>query len=348
MGFKPGFLANQMISDKQFLKDLESSAVEIAWGAGAILKKSFGRQIAIEYKDKNKLDPVTEVDRDCQRYLVEEINRRYPSHGILGEETPEPTETGNKANQPEQSAESKGPDELDELAADFLWILDPLDGTTNYLNGLPVFACSIGIVHKGAMVAGALYLPWPNQDGGFVLHCHRGGGSFADGEPVSVYQSDQPVGNRLVGLPGSFGQLMRFGKGVKGHRGEPRTTGSIAYELAMTSCGVMQYAVFGAPRMWDMAAGALAVQEAGGTVMARLPGVKEWKPLESLVPAWETKSPSIRSLRAWTAPLVAGNQQVAPLLAENLKSRFRPMAKLRYASRRIARKLKPGGSSSST
>lgn len=328
-----------MISDKQLLKNLETAAVEIARGAGAILKENFGRQISVEYKDKNKLDPVTEVDRDCQRYLVQEISRRYPSHSILGEETPD------EPDQPEQSGKSKDSSEMEQPVADFLWVLDPLDGTTNYLNGLPVFACSIGILHKGSVVAGALYLPWPNQDGGFVLHCHRGGGSFADGEPVAVYQSDKPVGNRLVGLPGSFAQAMRFGKGVKGHTGEPRTTGSIAYELAMTSCGVLQYAVFGAPRMWDMAAGSLAVQEAGGTVMARLPGVRAWKPLDSLVPAWETKPPSVKSLRGWTASLVAGNQQVAPLLAENLKPRFRPMARLRFASRRLVRKLRSTGSS---
>ena len=321
-----------MITDKKTLQDLETLAVEIARGAGVILKKNFGRQISVEYKDKNNLDPVTEVDRDCQQYLVQEINLRYPSHSILGEETPE------------QSGDPQDSGEPEEPAADFLWVLDPLDGTTNYLNGLPVYACSIGVLHKGNLVAGALYLPWPNQDGGFVLHCHRGGGSFADGEPVAVYQSDKPVGNRLVGLPGSFGQAMRFGRGVTGHTGEPRTTGSIAYELAMTACGVLQYSVFGAPRIWDMAAGALAVQEAGGVVMARLPGVKAWKPLDSLVPAWDTNPPSVKSLRRWMAPLVAGNQQVAPLLAENLKPRFQPMAKLRLASRKLTRKLKSGGS----
>ena len=310
----------------------------MAHGAGEILKKSFGRQISVEYKDKNNLDPVTEVDRNCQDYLVREILRRYPTHGILGEETPQKSDP---------SSESKDSEEPDVPAPDYLWILDPLDGTTNYLNGLPVFACSIGVLHQGYLVAGALYLPWPNQDGGFVLHCHRGGGSFADGEAVAVHESPQPVGNKLVGLPGSFAQGMRFGRRVKGHTGEPRTTGSIAYELAMTSCGVMQYAVFGAPRLWDMAAGALAVQEAGGTVMARLPGTRVWQPLDSPVPAWDTKRPSIKSLRGWMAPLVAGNKQVAPLLAYNLKPRFRLKAKLRSVSRKVGRRLKPGRSQQS-
>ena len=129
--------------------------------------------------------------------------------------------------------------------------------------------------------------------------------------------------------------MARFSPKVRSKAGEMRTTGSIAYELAMTACGVMQYSVFGAPRIWDMAAGVLAVMDAAGTVMTRLPGEKRWHPLESLVPNWEAKTPSLKELRKWVAPLVAGNQQVAPLMAENIRSRFRPLAKLRHFSRRL-------------
>ena len=154
------------------------------------------------------------------------------------------------------------------------------------------------------------------------MHCRRGGGCFADGEPVSVFQSDEPVGNRLAGLPGSFAAYMKFGRKLLGNIGEPRTTGSIAYELAMTACGVMQYSIFYAPRMWDMVGGALAVLEANGMVMTRFSKEKRWHPLESLVPSWEDKPPSLKELRRWAAPLVAGNQKVAPLIADNMRRRF--------------------------
>ena len=325
-----------MADETQLLKELETAAAEMARGAGRLLQAKFGRPITIEYKDKNQLDPVTEVDKACQTYLEEEITRRFPSHAILGEEELGETKAPNDTSEAKDAVDAGEPDEP---AADFVWVLDPLDGTTNYLNGLPVYACSIGVLRRGRLVAGALYIPWPGSslDGGFVLHCHLGGGCYADGEPVSVYQSDTPVGNRLAGLPGSFAQAMRFGPGLKGHAGEPRTTGSIAYELAMTACGVMQYSIFGAPRMWDMAAGALAVQEAGGTVMARLRGDKQWQPLDSLFPSWEEKAPTMKELRRWVAPLVAGNKQVAPLLAANLRSRFHPIARLK----RLARKIIP-------
>ena len=229
-----------MIADPQTfqeqLLEIETAAVTLAWGAGRILSGQFGRQLSIEYKDKNQLDPVTSADKSTQEYLVKEITRLFPSHGILGEEGSDETDPA-------------GP------APDFLWVLDPLDGTTNFLNGLPVYASSIGILHRGRPVSGALYIPWPSPGGGFVLHCRRGGGSkytLSEGgadESVSVYASEKPVGNRLIGLPGFFVQTTKFGKPVGRNPGELRTTGSIAYELAMTACGVLQYAIIGAPRI---------------------------------------------------------------------------------------------------
>lgn len=316
---------SKLFEDDVLACEIEAAAVEMAQGAGDILAAHFGRKISIEYKDKEERDPVTEVDKACQDYLVGEINRRFPDHSILGEEQSE--EEAKKAK--EDSGATDPP------CGDFLWVLDPLDGTTNFLNGLPVYAVSVGVLHKGRPLAGALFIPWPKPGGGFVLHCRQGGGCFAGEDPVEVYKSDEPVNNRLAGLPGHFSYFTKYGKGLRGKSGDPRTTGSIAYELAMTACGVMQYAVFGAPRMWDMAAGALAVMEAGGTVMTRSPKEKGWHVMESFVPTWQEKPPTLKELRRWVAPLVVGNNKVAPLLAANLRSRFHPMAKVRRITRRF-------------
>ncbi len=323
-----GELIVQPLEEAHIL-EIERHAVEIARGAGEILAGHFGRRIEVEFKDDQQRDPVTAADKQTQAYLTEEIMRRFPEHGILGEE----------ATEEEKQSE--------ELARDILWVLDPLDGTTNFLNGLPVFASSIGVLHRGRPVAAALYVPWPNAGGGFVLHCRRGGGAKiaslvagagADDEPVKVLETEQPIPNRLIGLPGYFGVANRFTGGLADKAGEPRTTGSIAYELAMTARGVMQYAIFGAPRMWDMAAGALAVQEAGGTVMTRFRGERHWRPIESFVPTWEQKTPTMKELRAWVAPLVAGNNHLAPLIANNVRRRFSLKARLRPLARALRRK----------
>lgn len=291
--------------------EIEAAAVEFARGAGDLLAGHFGRALSVEYKDKAQQDPVTAADKETQAYLEDHIRRRFPDHGILGEE---------------DDASADG----ERTAPDFLWVLDPLDGTTNFMNGLPVYASSIGVLYRGRPMAGAVYIPWPTANAtGVVVHCHAGGGAFADGEPVSVYEAEKPRGDRLIGLPGSFGESTRVGKGLKGQPlGQPRVTGSIAYELAMTALGVMQFAVIGAPRMWDMLGGAVAVQEAGGTVMTRLSGRKEWHPLDSLVPTWDERTPTMAELRKWVAPLVAANPTLAPLIAHNLHRRRRPLRRM--------------------
>ena len=306
----------QSLDDDQ-IHEIERHAVDIARGAGNILAGHFGRRIEVEFKDDKQRDPVTAADKQTQAYLAAEIARRFPDHGILGEE----------ATEEERQSE--------EPARDTLWVLDPLDGTTNFLNGLPVFASSIGVIHRGRPVAAALYIPWPADGGGFVLHCRKGSGCFADDMPVKVLETEQPIPNRLIGLPGYFAAANRFTGGLAGKAGEPRTTGSIAYELAMVARGVMQYAIIGSPRMWDMAAGALVVQEAGGTVMTRFKGERQWHPLDSFVPSWDEKTPTMKELRAWVAPLVAGNHHLAPLIANNVRRRFSLRAKLRPVARAL-------------
>jgi len=164
--------------DDSLAQEIEQHAVEIARGAGRILAGHFGKQIAIEFKDEHERDPVTAADKEAQEYLATEIAKRFPDHGILGEE-------GTKEEK-----------ESEEPAKDILWVLDPLDGTTNFMNGLPVFASSIGVLYRGWPIAAAMYVPWPNPEGGFVLHCRKAGGCFADDEAVSVYASDEPVPSR--------------------------------------------------------------------------------------------------------------------------------------------------------
>lgn len=297
--------------------EIAAAAAVFARGAGQLLAGHFGRALTIEYKDDARQDPVTSADQQAQAYLAGQIARQFPTHGILGEED---------AAAPEADAATPAPD--------FLWVLDPLDGTTNFMNGLPVYASSIGVLYRGRPLAGAVFIPWPNPDGGIIIHSRAGGGAFRDGAPVSVYQTDRLRGDRLVGLPGSFGATTRIGKGLQGQPlGQLRVTGSIAYELALTAMGMLQFAVIGAPRLWDLLGGALAVQEAGGTVMTRLPGRKQWHPLESVAPNWDEKPPTMAELRQWVAPLVAANPTLAPLIAHNLHQRRRIM-------RRIARSVK--------
>jgi myo-inositol-1(or 4)-monophosphatase len=307
--------------DDSLLAAIEDHAIEITRQAGAIVGSYFGGPLDVEYKDKKKQDPVTIADRVSQEYLGKAIAKQFPDHGVLGEEDPEMD---------------------DSPAPYFLWVLDPLDGTKNFMSGLPVYACSVGVLYRGSPVVGAVFVPWPCDGGGVVLHARRGGGAFMEAEGISVLESDEPKGNLLTTLPAFFGGAYRFRKPMRGHVGEVRVTGSIAYELAMTARGVLQYSVTTAPRVWDVAGGAMLVKEAGGLVLVgRQPrGVRAvlpttaWEPLESFVPMWQPGVTTMKELRRWSAPVVVGSPGVARYVTSNMRTKL----PLRHRLARVARR----------
>ncbi len=296
--------------DEATLKELEDHAAEIAGGAGKILAGYFGRSLTVHYKDDAERDPVTEADREVQEHLTKAIVARFPGHGVLGEEDDE------------EAQQDASP------APDYLWVLDPLDGTKNFLHGMPIYASSVGVLFKGAPVAGAVYIPWPGAaKGGLVFHARKGGGAFVDGEPISVLAAEEPRGNVLVTLPAGFGPGFR--KPMMGKVGEVRVTGSIAYELVMVARGVTQYMVTTAPHLWDVAGGVALVMEAGGLVMrgtrhggplGLYPSTR-WAEAESLVPDWESGQTTMADLRRWRSPLTLGSPSVARYVAANIRSR---------------------------
>ncbi len=309
--------------DENLLSMIESLAIEIARGGGAILAEYFGTKVYTEYKDTDRTDPVTVADRECQQYLVEAISHRFPNHGIVGEEDEEI----------ESNAESISPDTV--------WVLDPLDGTKNFINGLPVYACSVGVIHRGEPIVGAIYLPWPAKTEGTVLHARSGGGAFQDDRKLKIPAVDTPERNRLVGLPESFADTFRFKHEIRRRFGERRLSGSIAFELAMTAQGTMQYSLFIGPRLWDVAAGIVLVIEAGGILLvgSQEPGIVplmnpslSWRPGRPLV-NWIHGKTTLGEVRQWSAPLIAGSPGIVHNVADNLvlKSSLR---------RRVSRKLR--------
>ena len=300
--------------DQELLTKMEARAVDMAWSAGDLLRRRFGGPLEVKYKDKHQRDPVTSADKEAQELLSASISKEFPEHAILGEE---------------------GPEEEGAIAADVLWLLDPLDGTTNFLNGLPIYGVSIGALYQGVPVAGALFIPWPADSAGQVLHARRGGGAKMNGEALSMAVDEVPQPNRLTGLPGIFGARYRFKKPMRGRIGEVRLSGSVVYEMALTALGAFQYAVFGGPRVWDVAAGALVVMEAGGTVLVRQRRERAWRPLDTLGPSWVPRPPSGKELRSWAAPMVVGSSQVAPFVAAHIGDRSHFTSSIA----RLARKL---------
>jgi myo-inositol-1(or 4)-monophosphatase len=295
------------------LIEIERKAAAMAKEAGRMLMGYFGGPLQIDYKDKQQSDPVTEADRETQAFLTARIGEAFPDHAVVGEEDTESSE---------------------EPLPEFVWVLDPLDGTRNFSQGLPVFACSVGVLRRGVPVAGAIFLPWPGSDG-VVLHARAGGGAFRDDQRLATLDAPAPESRRLTGLPGGFGYRMTFDESMRGRSGETRQIGSIAYELAMAASGVYQYsALTGSLSLWDVAAGSVIVAEAGGRVLVGegSPGVT-WRPLVAFASDWAAAPPSAAKLRKWYRPMLFG----APDVVDAVAAGIRPRSSLSQRLRRLIR-----------
>ena len=183
--------------DDETLREIESHAVRIARESGAILRAHFELALNVEYKDDKQSDPVTNADYACQTFLTEEIGKRFPGHGILGEED----------NAEERQRVDGQP------APDFVWVLDPLDGTRNFLSGLPLYASSIGVLYRGTPVVAAVFMPWPSDEGGIVMHARRGGGTHVDGEPVTTLNASEARGQQAGYPAGGIRRAVQCAKG---------------------------------------------------------------------------------------------------------------------------------------
>ena len=280
------------------LSEIEAHAAHIAAGAGALLLELMNGPLEVEFKDRGKHDPVSKADRQAEEYLRQAIQARFPDHAILGEE-----------------GKDTGP-----VGAEYTWVLDPLDGTTNYINGLPLFAVSVGVLRQGRPVAGAIWTPAGPSGAPAVYRAHAGGGAGIDGRRLRIDERAAiealPVPRRLAAVPGGFGLTLGFAKPVRGHSGEPRTLGSIAVEAALVSSGVLQYAIFWGPKIWDIAAGASIVREAGGSVLTRTHG--RWHDLLIFQPQRD-RNDKLKPLREWSGPVIVGAPPLAMTVAVSLQ-----------------------------
>jgi myo-inositol-1(or 4)-monophosphatase len=216
-------------------------AMEIAREAGALIARYYERRIG--YELKSEYDLVTEADRNAEKLIIERIASRFPSHSIVAEE-------------------GGGRDGVSE----YCWYVDPLDGTTNFAHGFPLFNVSIGLERSGGMIAGVIYDPLRDE----MFAAERGGGAWLNSRRIHVSTVHQLKRSLVAtGFPSYkrhmnvnvhyYHQVAMISHGV-------RRAGSAAADLAYVACGRLEgYWEIGL-KPWDMAAGGLIVEEAGGRV----------------------------------------------------------------------------------
>ena len=286
-----------MSLDGDALREIEEQTVDLAWRAGAVLLEHFQTPLHVEYKGKRAGSaPVTEADRRVEEFLQEELSRRFPEHAVVGEE-----------------GAGQG-----SAAAALTWALDPLDGTMNFLNGLPVYASSIGLMEEGRPVVGAVFLPWPGRVGGRVLHARRDGGAWEGDIPLRVAPGESPAPGRAVVLPRSNTGRYQPQGALQRTPGERRSLYSTAYEIALAADGTYQYALFPTPHIWDVAAGMVLVREAGGDVLTRQRGRADWRPFLAVQSGAADGPPGQEALRAWVEPILVGNPDMVRYVSSRL------------------------------
>lgn len=269
---------------------LEAAALDLARIAGNEIVSAMAGVLTVEYKTESKradaapTDPVSQIDRAVEARLRERIARDFPGHAVIGEEVDE---------QPEAGAET-------------IWIVDPVDGTTNFVNRFPLFACSIGVVHRGVPVAAALWTSTGHALTPGVYHAHRGGGLWFEGEPIAVPPEDTGVRRRLSAAPG--------GAAGRTATWDNRVTGCAAIECAFVAAGIFASAQFWGPRIWDVAAGVLLVKEAGRELLTR--DGKEWVPFERFEAPATVKADREPTLRDWVRPLLMGTPDAVTVLRQ--------------------------------
>lgn len=226
------------------MEPIVNIAISAARRAGSILLRSMDRIESLRIEVKGRNDFVSDVDRQCEQVIIETIRKAHPDHSILAEESGR------------QDRESE-----------FEWIVDPLDGTTNYLHGFPAFAISIAVTEAGKLAHGVIYDPLREE----LYTASRGRGALLNGRRIRVSQRRR-LRNALIGtgfpfrdftdLDGYLGML----RAVLQNSGGVRRAGAAALDLAWVASGRLDGFFELGLKPWDIAAGCLLIEEAGGIV----------------------------------------------------------------------------------
>lgn len=282
------------------LNQLAETAIKATLEAGDYISSRFGGDLTISSKSgKTGQDLVTDVDKKSQKIIENIIYKRFPNHTILGEEDSDDKKT---------------------IADDWVWAIDPIDGTNNYVNTSQHHAVSVAAMYKGYPMVGVIWVPWANDGGnGLLMHAMKGSGTWINGKRIEIKIDEvKPVRGRLSGLPWLEMGNFKLDKTLMSSLGEVRILGSTAYELFMVANGSMQFSLTGFANTWDFAAGILLVEESGGKVLWTNKTNKFGK-FTGWAQPYSNSYDTYKNMREWKGAVLAGSKKLVNYLSKNIK-----------------------------
>jgi len=232
------------------LKAVLQVAKEAAAKAGQLMKDSIGA--SVQKTKMSSKDLLTEIDPLCQKIVEEHVRATFPDHKFLGEES--------VAAGSEESAKAL----QDLIKAEWLWVVDPIDGTTNFVQGLPLSVVSVGVAYKGQPVVGAIMDPYRDE----LFAARGGGGATLNDTPIHC-ATEEKLGDAVIaaGSPTIMASINPSLRGIAALMPQCRSVrmfGSAALHLAWIACGRLTGYFEPDLNSWDTAAGAVILKEAGG------------------------------------------------------------------------------------
>lgn len=222
--------------------DIAPLVAPIIRQAGALLLAYFHQPLSWTVKQDKSF--VTQADLASERYLIEQLTKLMPDAQFYAEESG----ASGQGNSP------------------YCWVIDPLDGTTNFAHGLPYFCISVALTYNNEPIFGMIYQPLTNE----LMHGQQGRGAFINDEPIKTSSLEFPEAVVALGLPylrqQEYTDLLEKGREIAKQAYAIRHFGAVALDIAYLACGRLEGVVLRKLGWWDVAAGIVIVQEAGGVM----------------------------------------------------------------------------------
>lgn len=294
----------------QDLMQLENFAYDLATQSGQKIINALINPGEISYKNQSNQskvpnNPVSDSDKLIEAFIRNEIIQQYPEHSVIGEEE----------------------DAIGSTTEPFIWVIDPIDGTTNFINNLPIFGCSIGLMYKNSPIVGAIWLSTSHALTHGVYHGNINGSVQFNKQKIVIAKNQNTVKRRLHTLP--------YGVPTRSNQTDVRVSGSAVFEIALLAVGVIDGAYLNNMRLWDIVAGIALLRAAKKETW--LKSEKTWIQMENKLDSNLPLPENQKNIKKWRGTIVAGENDDVLMLKQRFSSRkiikvlvLRILAKLKY------------------